>query len=307
MVTISRILCPVDFSEASAHAIEQVAHIARWFDARVVALHTYPIAMAPIPAIAMGGAPHGPLAVAGSDLQALGEQTSRAFAPVAEAGAAVEIELDPGPPAVAILERAATLPADLIVMGTHGTGGFKRLVLGSVTEKVLREARCPVLTVPPRAQATSQVPFKRLICAVDFSEASMAAMRYAVSLAAEADASLTVVHVLEWPWEEPPAPALDSLPAEVGFNLAAYRRAREGEAESRLAALVPEWARDWCAPETRIRHGKPYVEVLKAADEERADLIVVGVRGRNPVDMTVFGSTTNQLVRRATCPVLTVH
>ena len=179
-------------------------------------------------------------------------------------------------------------------------------MLGSVTEKVLRQARCPVLTVPPRAQATSQVPFKRLICAVDFSDPSMAAMGYAVSLAAEADASLTVVHVLEWPWEEPPAPALDSLPAEVAVNLAAYRRAREAEAAGRLAAVVPEWAPDWCTAETRLRH-EAYVEVLKAADEERADLIVVGVRGRNPVDMTLFGSTTNQLVRRATCPVLTVH
>ena len=75
-----------------------------------------------------------------------------------------------------ILDRAASLPADLIVMGTHGAGGFQHLVLGSVTEKVLRQAACPVLTVPPRAQATSRLPFSRLLCAVDFSDVSLAAL-----------------------------------------------------------------------------------------------------------------------------------
>ena len=60
-------------------------------------------------------------------------------------------------------------------------------------------------------------------------------------------------------------------------------------------------------PATRVSHGKPYVETLRLAAEDRADLIVIGVHGRNPVDLHLFGSTTNQLVRRATCPVLTVR
>jgi nucleotide-binding universal stress UspA family protein len=85
----------------------------------------------------------------------------------------------------------------LIVMGTHGTSGFQHLVLGSVTERVLRKAACPVLTVPPRAHATSRIPFSRLLCAIDFSESSLVALQFALSLAEESDARLTMLHVLE--------------------------------------------------------------------------------------------------------------
>ncbi|HEY7566116.1 MAG TPA: universal stress protein, partial [Gemmatimonadaceae bacterium] len=205
------------------------------------------------------------------------------------------------------LERAATLPADLIVMGTHGTSGFQHLMLGSVTERVLRRAVCPVLTVPPRAHATSRIPFRRLLCAIDFSESSMAAMEFAVSLAEESDARLTLLHVLEWPWEEPPSPRLEDLPPEQGAALAEYRRYREKMALMRLEALAPDSMRASHRPVARLSNGKPYVQILDVANEEGSDLIVVGVHGRNPFDMMVFGSTTNQVVRRAACPVLTLR
>ena len=143
-----------------------------------------------------------------------------------------------GQPAREILDCAATLPADLIVMGTHGHSGFEHLLLGSVTEKVLRKATCPVLTVPPRAGDTS-LPFKHVLCAVDFSASSLKGLDFALSMAEEADAVITIVHVLEWPWEEPPAPAFDTLPVEQAFSLAAYRRERESDAVRRLATLVP--------------------------------------------------------------------
>ena len=116
--------------------------------------------------------------------------------------------------------RSSRSPAaDLIVMGTHGRGGFQHLVLGSVTERVLRRAVCPVLTVPPRAQSTSRLTFRRLLCAIDFSESSMAALRFALSLAQESEARLTMLHVLEWPWEEPPPPRLEELPVEQAAAL----------------------------------------------------------------------------------------
>ena len=77
---------------------------------------------------------------------------------------------------------------------------------------MLRKATCPVLTVPARAQATSQLPFRRLLCAVDFSEWSLEALKLAVSFAQESGAALTLLHVLEWPWHEPPPPVFDDLP-----------------------------------------------------------------------------------------------
>jgi nucleotide-binding universal stress UspA family protein len=191
-------------------------------------------------------------------------------------------------------------------MGTHGLSGFQHLMLGSVTERVLRKAACPVITVPPRAHATSRLPFSRLLCAIDFSESSMAALQFASSLAAASGATLTLLHVLEWPWEEPPAPRLEELPAEQAAALAAYRRHREEAALKRLEALALTTPSSQPLS-VRVRNGKPHVQILDIAQEESSDLIVIGVHGRNPLDMMVFGSTTNQVVRAASCPVLTLR
>ena len=107
-----------------------------------------------------------------------------------------------------IVANARKWRADLIVMGTHGRSGFERWVLGSVTEKVLRKAPCPVLTVPPPAgelHPDGSVLFRRIVCPVDFSGASLAALAYAVKLAEESRAEITVLHVLEWLVEDEPS------------------------------------------------------------------------------------------------------
>jgi nucleotide-binding universal stress UspA family protein len=91
------------------------------------------------------------------------------------------------------------------------------------------------------------------------------------------------------------------------FDGKEFRRVVETNARVRLDALVTPELQAWCKPATRLAYGKPYRRILEVADQERTDLIVMGVRGRNQVDLTVFGSTTNQVVRRASCPVLTLR
>ena len=91
------------------------------------------------------------------------------------------------------------------------------------------------------------------------------------------------------------------------FDAPEFRRVAEKEARTRLDALVTDDVRVWCKPTTKVAYGKPYREILQVAEKEKADLIVIGVRGRNQLDLTVFGSTTNQVVRRASCPVLTLN
>jgi nucleotide-binding universal stress UspA family protein len=194
-------------------------------------------------------------------------------------------------------------PADLVVMGTHGHSGFVRWTLGSVTEKVLRRSPCPVLTVGP-AGAGAVAPeggpvFKRILCALDFSPSSDRALRYALSLAQEADARLSLLHVLDWPLEEPRDAG--------GFDLAGYRRRLEEEARERLRAAVPEAARDWCKPEERLEAGRPWQAIVRVAGELGAELIVMGVQGRGALDLMLFGSTTHNVVREAACPVLTIR
>ncbi len=300
-MNIQRILCPTDFSDASAHAVDLATLLAGWYKARIAALHVMSAAAAlPEFSLSTGGP------VDEDALFALQTATAGRFTQASAAGIAVDVLVDVGSPAGRILERAGALPADLIVMGTHGNSGFQHLMLGSVTERVLRKATCPVFTVPPRAHATSRLPFHRLLCAIDFSESSMAALQFASSLAKESNAALTMLHVLEWPWEEPPAPRLEELPPQQGAALAEYRRHREETALKRLEALAST-TRLSPLPVARLRNGKPHVQILQAAQEESSDLIVIGVHGRNPFDLMVFGSTTNQVVRAAACPVLTLR
>jgi nucleotide-binding universal stress UspA family protein len=238
-----------------------------------------------------------------AELESVRAELASRFHKAAAAGIAVDYVVDAGSPVARVLDRAQNLPADLVVMGTHGASGFEHLVLGSVTEKVLRRSRSPVLTVPPRVPRASELPFKHVLCAVDFSESSLAAVRYAGSLAEESGATLTLLHVLEWPWEEPPPPALEELPPEQAAALGEFRRYSEATARAQLESLVP--ARG-SAVAVRVENGKPYVQVLRVANEGRADLVVIGVRGRHSLDMTLFGSTANHVVRLATCPVLTL-
>jgi nucleotide-binding universal stress UspA family protein len=299
---IDHILCPVDFSEASHHAIAYALAIARWSGAAVSALHVcHPMF---VPATSVAGA-------RGDDPDVEMTRLRAAAAFLVEGAGAndlkVDIAVEAGDPARQILEHAGRHAVNLIVMGTHGATGFERLILGSVTEKVLRKARCPVLTVPPRAHSAATLPFKQVLCAIDFSSASLEALNYAGALAQQAHSRLQLLHVVQWPWDEPPAPAPQDLPAEQAIALAECRRYVEAMAIARLASLRRERIPEGIEAVPQVVHGKAYVQILHVAAETRADLIVLGVHGRNVTDLMVFGSTANQVVRAAVCPVLTVR
>ena len=296
MVDIRRILCPVDFSDASQHARDHALAIANWYRSQVDALYVLPARMMPTPPLFFYGTP--PAQPGDVPREAALARLSRWLEDGAAAGLKTSTLLDEGDPASCILRHAAAIPADLIVMGTHGLTGFDHFVLGSVTEKVLRKASCPVMTVPPQARTAAKVPYARVLCPVDFSESSLTALRFAISLAEEADARLTILHAIDWS-------ANEGLMVEE-FDPPELRRRIETAARERLEALVTDDMRAFCRPAITLAYGKPYREILHVAEEEHSDLIVIGVRGRNPVDLAVFGSTTNQVVRRASCPVLTL-
>lgn len=303
MPTFHRVLCPVDLSEASAHAVRYAHRLARVEAADLLVQHVQ------LPLfVAAPGLPEVAEALTAADTDALTADT-RAFlqrAGLAEPSPAVVI--DSGRPADEILARAVRERADLIVMGTHGASGIRHLMLGSVTEKVLRRAGCPVLTVPPGvADAAQDVPFRRILCAVDFSEWSMAALGLAATLGQATQASLLAVHAIEWPWPEPPAPDFDELPAQQAQALKEYRRYLTDRAHARLQAALAEAGGERGDLGVEVVHGKPHTELVRLAAERHADLIVLGVHGRSALDLTVFGSTTNQVVRHASCPVLTVR
>lgn len=297
MVTIQRILCPVDLSDISRRALDYAALVARWYRADIRALLVEPVVLSPVDFPPMP-------AVTGLTPKAKAELADRLATfvnGVKAPGVAIEPVLKEGFVVDEILGNARDMPADLVVMGTHGRGGFERLVLGSVTEKVLRKLTCPVLTVPPHAGKTPTVPgpFTSILCATDFSNASLHALEYAMSLAQEAGSTLTVVLSLQWELEDEA-----ELQAPV---VSEYRLMREADSQKRLDTLIPKSVRDVCKVETVMATGKASREITRIADNVMADLIVMGVHGRGVVDLTLFGSTTHYVIRHAHCPVLTVR
>lgn len=295
-VDIHRILCPVDLSPASAWTLHRAEALARWYDAELLVLHVVPVS---VPAAAL--APAGPAEPAGDSVAQEGmREEVRAFI-------AVEVGVRPsilplvsvGPTAATVVDVARQRSVDLIVVGTRGQGGLRRAVLGSVAEGVQRHAPCPVLTVPSGASqsGTGAPAFARIVCAVDFSEASLAGLEHALALARTADASLVLLHVVQ--------DALDSARAPWSPGEPESRATLEQDARHRLARLVPADAADWCRVRTRVAEGEAGREILRAAAEVSADLIVLGVEERNRVSL-LLGSTAHDVLQHAPCPVLTV-
>ena len=296
MIVVQRILCPVDSSPFSERALRQAAALASWYGAELVALS---VRSRLLPSALLLEFP-GALPLQEAEMRNAGEEALNAFVSEAVGSRVAQVVTTDGPVVPEILRIAAELPADLIVMGTHGLSGFQRLLLGSVTEKVLRKAPCPVLTVPRLATTATAdaVTFKTIVCAVDFSCASTRALDYALSLAQEAGGRLVLVHALELFEEEDPN-------FTEHFDVPECRHTLERDTREQLEDLVPKNARTWCDLEVIVGHGKAYREVLRVAIERHADLIVLGVHGWAAIDRALSGSTTQHVVREATCPVLT--
>jgi nucleotide-binding universal stress UspA family protein len=199
-----------------------------------------------------------------------------------------------------IVAQAEHLAVDLIVMGTHARKGVQRLLLGSVTERVLRTSHVPVLTVPP-ATAAEPVMFERILCPVEFHAAEPRALEHVLSLVLpflkgmaphtkRTGARLILLHVVEGFFEQLPE----------------YFSEREPDAKQRLEQAVPADAREWCQPEARVTAGKADREILRVAADVCADLIVMAVHGKGVVNQRLYRSTTSQVIRGANCPVLTL-
>ena len=302
MIEIRRILCPIDFSEHSRRALDHAIAIARWYESTVTALYVF--SSAPVAAFGPGPVAFEPIVLTAVDRDQLLADT-RAFAQAESApGITIETVVREGNTAGEILEQAASMPADLLVIGTHGRSGFERLLLGSVAEKVLRKANCPVLTVPkrlPDAVPAGPILYKRILCPVDFSDSSLHALKYAISMAQEADGQLTVLHAVAHEFEYEPDIAYDA-----GMAIGDFLKEREEALRRRLQEAIAG-ATEFCTVESLMTHGKPWREVLRVAAERQSDLIVMGVQGRGATDLLFFGSTTQHVVREASCPVLTLR
>ena len=180
---------------------------------------------------------------------------------------------------------------DLVILGSHGRHGLKKLVLGSEAEQIFRQATCPVLTVGPKVPEPQgeAVAFKNIVFATDFSSGSLKALPYALSLAEEYQASLTLLHVMP----------LVPMQHQVYVS---------GGVKQRLEQLIPPDARDWCKPEVVVSFEFPAEGILHLSAAQYADLIVMGVHKRAPrASAHLPWAIAYEVVCHATCPVLTVR
>ena len=289
---IKTILCPVDRSEISVRALAYATALARQYVARLSVLEVIDWRLPPIAGTA-DELPEMPPEVQTDVLGHLNMLT----APARELGVPTEVGIDVGPVVRRILERASNVAADLIVVGTHGRGGFDRLALGSVAEKVLRKAACPVLTVPADAETAGDVLFPTILCAVDFSAASVDVLRIGADLARRYGSHLIVVHVVDWPFA-----SSQHHSAAIG-----WKNSLEGRASDELSVLVADIPAPPAEVSQLVVTGTPRDEILACARTRRAGLIVLGVSGRGALERAFLGSTAHGVVRHSECPVLTVR
>jgi nucleotide-binding universal stress UspA family protein len=293
MLRIAKILCPLDFSEYSAKAYDYAHSLAQHYGARLLLQHVVQPLTSTYPYYAFPDSINEVF----WDLDSHAEQKLAEFVTEHKMnGLQTDRVVDSGTVTDCVLAYAEKENVDMIVMGTHGRHGFDRLTMGSVTEKVLRKARCPVLVVRNPAHdfvhpgdAAQPVRLQRILLCTDFSDHSSRGLTYALSLAMEYNAELTMLHVLE------------DLPGNQDLQGAV------AEITKRLEEPVPEDAHNWCKVRSAVRIGKPYQQILQMALETEADLVIMGVRGRNAVDLALFGSTTHRVIQLGSCPVLAVH
>lgn len=297
-ISLRRILCPIDFSCFSETALRYAGAVARWYGAELVALHVFaaqtgfeafPTLVAPAP-------------LESPDRERLMEALIEFVEPLDRSFVKVRATIAEGDVVAKILESAARLDSDLIVLGTHGRSGFERLVLGSVTEKILRKSPVPVLTVPPALAGpeSGAIGFEAILCPVDFSPVSRMALRHAASLAVESRSRLVVLHALE---------TLAETADQAGLRRESAPETRRDVERARqmLHVVAAHEASLLLTPEEVVASGKAYRAILAAAKERGTGLIVMGVHGRSAIDLALFGSTTSHVVREAACPVLTIR
>jgi nucleotide-binding universal stress UspA family protein len=273
------ILCPTDFSEPAAHAMRWAGELARRLGARLIAL--YADRFLPPPHFTAGQI-DSLLEELNRSRQAardtLADTVRRLVPPDVNTELLVEEEM-----AVPVIVRVAhERQADLVVMGSHGHSGFERIMLGSVTEKVLRLTDRPVLVVKGAAGGASAVPgIRGILCPVDLTDASREALQLAAELAGKFNAALQVLHVI----------------ADEGA-------ADPAEDHRRLCEWVPGAARVHCEIQELVRSGDAAEQILSAVQGN--DLVVLATRHKIFWDATVLGATAARIVRHAPCPVLIV-
>jgi nucleotide-binding universal stress UspA family protein len=286
-LAFKNILFATDFSDVSQHALLHVLAMAKRYNSKLTVVHVAPPeAQTPIPMEPVPLEMDWHKKKAAESLARLEDFEPLHMYPH-------NTILKQGNPWTEMSNIIANRAIDLIVLGTHGRGLMGTLLLGSVAEQVLRHATCRVLTVGPEVARglVDHDQLTHILFATDFSEGSMHALPYALSLAEENDAELTLLHVLE---------ELHPMPVEYSKELLAdYRQ--------RLWDLVPADATMWCTPGVAVEVGEAAGSIVRTARDKHVDLIVMGVHCGGAVASHLPWTVVHSVIRHTRCPVLTTR
>ena len=285
-ISLTKIMVLTDFSKVSDLALQYAVALARQYDARIYLTHIVTrdsYQLAPV--------------LAESSYQKMCQAAEQGKADILLSGTLLgiphEVLLLEGSlwPTVECLIQECEI--DLVVTGTHGRGQFKKMILGSVAEEVFRQADCPVLAVGPHAEA--QVPrelgLANILLATDFGPSAERAAQYAFSLAQEYGARLTVLHVVE--------------------DVRAYTEEEEERVREvnihEMRKFMPPESESWCNVKFHVTFGSAVEEILGAASETKANLIIMGAQTRKTFAGHMPLTIAYNVAAKAECPVLTVR
>jgi len=201
-------------------------------------------------------------------------------------------------PEDAICDYATEQNADVVVMGTHGRRALSRVMLGSVAESVVRQAPCSVLTVRA-GDEPENIDIERILTPVDLSDYSVPLLRTADEVASTFEADLDILHVVE--------PLPFPVPLVGGFTLNDLAVEPTHRAEEHIADLIEQAGDLTSSYRVRVEEGHAAMTILDTAEELDSDLVCIASHGLSGVTRMLVGSVTARVVRRSSCPVLTLR
>jgi nucleotide-binding universal stress UspA family protein len=299
MLQVTKILVPTDFSPACDAALTHACHWARRLGAEVHIFHALQSLRPDVYPASLGASDPAwiPLTLRESAEAQLATRLRLAADQGVAATCATADGLSPAP---TILDYAQSHDVGLVIMSTHGRRGVRRMLLGSVAEEVVQRAQQPVLTMIARSLSARPPEPRRILVALDLSEHSAVALACAKQLAAAFGAQLLMLHVLI----QSPVPALydDVAAAQLTFSSPRF----ETKARQALESMYRDAGGENGRADAHVERGPAVERILEFASTHSIDLVVLASHGLTGLAHVLMGSVAERVVRRASCPVLTV-
>ena len=290
-MSYDNILVPTDGSSAAKRATEHALSLADRFDAEVHALGVVDLQQAAGPFDA-GGLDTGFI----DRLRTAAEEDVGHVANQWAQPDRIHEAVEEGSPSKVILEYVDDHDIDLVTMGTHGRTGLRRFVLGSVTEHVLRESPVPVLATRA-SEDPPTLPYRNVLVPTDGSDCATGAVEHALSIAGACDATLHALNVVD------DAAVMGSPGAGLPTGYLENLKSLGEEATESLATAAED---EDVTVQTAVEHGRPGEGIEAYGEDHDIDLVVMGTHGRSGIERFLLGSTTEEVIRNGTFPVLAV-